>query len=174
MFKIIRPEAFIATQWKNGGGVTREVARRDDDRGLLWRLSIADVASDGPFSRFDGLSRILTVIDGAGLRLAIPDGVLMAPPLKPVAFAGDVPVDCTLIGGAVRDFNLIYDATRIGATVTVTSARFDASEFSAVLALTDGVLADGTPLPIEGVALGHGQIRIADGGRALRVTLIER
>ena len=46
-----------ASPWKNGGGVTREIAKGaaagpDDDWG--WRISIAEVERDGPFSTFPG------------------------------------------------------------------------------------------------------------------------
>ena len=80
--RIILPEAFHTQPWKNGGGITHEIAREDRDGALLWRLSIAEVASDGPFSAFTGLSRILTVIEGAGLHLHTPEGRLDALPLR--------------------------------------------------------------------------------------------
>ncbi len=76
--RIILASDFQTQPWKNGGGITHEIARKDDGNGLLWRLSIAEVASDGPFSAFTGLSRILTVIDGAGLWLDTPHGRLDA------------------------------------------------------------------------------------------------
>jgi len=47
--------------WKNGGGVTREVAK-SHSRAPFWRLSIANVDQEGLFSSFEGLDRILTVI----------------------------------------------------------------------------------------------------------------
>ncbi|MBK5332899.1 MAG: HutD family protein, partial [Ilumatobacteraceae bacterium] len=37
--------------WANGLGSTSVVARRPDDDGWVWRISLADVVSDGPFSR---------------------------------------------------------------------------------------------------------------------------
>ena len=119
MMNILTPADFTTSAWKNGGGITHEIARAEDARGLIWRLSIAEVASDGPFSRFEGLSRILTVIEGAGLVLDTPDGPLAAKPLVPLAFSGDTPVDSRMVAGPIRDFNVIYDANRIKATVTV-------------------------------------------------------
>jgi environmental stress-induced protein Ves len=65
--KIIPPSAFVTMPWKNGGGITHEILKQEHGGKLLWRLSIAEVASDGPFSLFPGLSRILTVIEGARL-----------------------------------------------------------------------------------------------------------
>ena len=68
----ILPTAFTTAPWKNGGGVTHEIAKSEEDGAWLWRLSIAEVATDGPFSAFLGLSRILTVIEGEGLQLHLP------------------------------------------------------------------------------------------------------
>lgn len=115
--RIIRPGNFTTQPWKNGGGVTHEIARSDDESGLIWRLSLAEVASDGPFSAFPGLERILTVIDGAGLILDTAGGPIAAHPLGPVRFSGDLPIDARLIGGPVRDLNLIFDPGRIAGTV---------------------------------------------------------
>lgn len=121
--RLITPDQFATQAWKNGGGVTHEIAREDRDGRFLWRLSIADVASDGPFSAFPGLIRILTVIEGAGLCLDTPDGRLDALPLAPLRFSGDLPIDCRLISGPVRDFNLIWDATRLAASVRHVSGQ---------------------------------------------------
>ena len=81
---------------------------------MLWRVSIAEVASDGPFSRFDNIDRIIMLLTGAGFSL---HGVGAKPqvldaPLMPFAFAGETAIHCTLLNGPVRDFNLM---TRRGA-----------------------------------------------------------
>lgn len=115
--RLLLPNAFHTQPWKNGGGITHEIARQDHGGQILWRLSIAEVALDGPFSAFPGLSRILTVIEGAGLYLDTPHGRLDALPLAPLTFSGDLPVQSRLIDGPIRDFNLIWDATRLAASV---------------------------------------------------------
>jgi environmental stress-induced protein Ves len=117
--RIIPPSEFKVMPWKNGGGITHEILKEERDGKLLWRLSIAEVASDGPFSLFPGLSRILTVIEGEGLELTAPDRVLYALPLHPVSFPGDLTITSKRIGGDVRDFNVIFDGNIIGADVTV-------------------------------------------------------
>lgn len=124
--RLIKPDQFLTQPWKNGGGVTHEIARAEDAGRLLWRLSIAEVATDGPFSAFPGLTRILTVIEGTGLHLHTPDARLDALPLKPVRFSGDTPIDSRLIDGPVRDFNLIWDATRLAAAVTLVTGTLPA------------------------------------------------
>ncbi len=107
-----------AQPWKNGGGVTREIAVVTDERGLVWRMSVANVDRNGPFSAFNGLFRILTVIEGDGLRLTGPNKAFVAEPGDPVRFDGALAIDCELIGGPVRDFNLIFDPARISISVT--------------------------------------------------------
>lgn len=117
MYRFIHKDQFITTAWKNGGGVTHEIATDAPDWG--WRLSIAEVASDGPFSRFEGMARILTVITGAGLDLHHAGGVIAARPMQPVAFSGDLAIDCHRVAGLVHDFNVIYDPKRYVARVQV-------------------------------------------------------
>ncbi|MBU1312122.1 MAG: HutD family protein [Gammaproteobacteria bacterium] len=111
---IFAPAQWQTQRWQNGGGITHQLCRQDDEQGLLWRLSIAEVASDGPFSRFDNIDRIIMLLSGGGFSLhgvgANPQ--VLDTPLMPFAFAGETPIHCSLIKGAVRDFNLM---TRRGA-----------------------------------------------------------
>ncbi|MNI17152.1 hypothetical protein D3C73_705120 [compost metagenome] len=101
--------------WKNGGGTTQEVARNPEGSSAAfeWRLSIADVAQDGGFSAFNGYQRIITVLEGRGIQLTV-DGREQTPltPRQAYAFLGDARVDCRLLDGAIRDFNLIYAPQR--------------------------------------------------------------
>jgi environmental stress-induced protein Ves len=121
--QIIHRAKFKTVPWKNGGGITHEVAKAEEDGRLLWRLSLAEVASDGPFSLFPGLARILTVIDGDGMDLRDATGHIVhpVPLLQPVAFSGDEPLSGTLRNGPCLDFNLIYDPARFRGIVRVLS-----------------------------------------------------
>ena len=95
--------------WRNGGGRTRELATWPGG-GTPWqlRLSVADIDADGPFSAFDGVDRWFAVLQGAGVRLALPDGPQMLTPRSPpLLFAGEAAPGCWLTGGATRDFNLM-------------------------------------------------------------------
>lgn len=111
----------VATPWANNGGITREIAAQHDDDGLLWRISLADVRSEGPFSPFHGLHRVLTVVNGKGMMLECADAPMVAAPLTPVSFAGDLPVTGQLPRGPVRNLNLIFRRDRISASVTARS-----------------------------------------------------
>lgn len=170
---VILPEAFVTMPWKNGGGITREIARRDDGDRLIWRLSMAEVASDGPFSAFPGLMRILTVIRGAGLVLRTPEGVIEAEPFHPVRFPGDLPVACSRIAGDVTDLNVIFDPARIEARVTRLRGPEDwrATGGAAFLCLSGRVEADETPVPPGAVAIDADVLTLAPNGSGLLVTL---
>jgi environmental stress-induced protein Ves len=113
--KILRAAHYPRMPWKNGGGSTEEISR-DSGASLDtfgWRVSIADIAQSGTFSTFAGCQRVITVLQGDGMTLTI-DGKTSRSllPHDPLAFSGDSSVDCTLLGGTLRDFNLIYDPKR--------------------------------------------------------------
>lgn len=106
--RVLRASDYRQMPWANGKGVTVELAKAERGGKLLWRLSMATVAEDGPFSIFPEVERNLTVLDGPGFRLE-GDGVsLDCLPLRPVAFAGDVAVRAVGTGGQVStDFNVM-------------------------------------------------------------------
>jgi environmental stress-induced protein Ves len=89
--------------WKNGGGVTRTLAADPAGR---WRVSIADIDRNGPYSRFPGFDRVSVVLSGKGVTL---QGGGKAVPLRPhvaAVFDGDALLQSTLVGGPVRVLNL--------------------------------------------------------------------
>lgn len=107
---VIAPLQFIEMPWKNGLGTTTEIHRADHANGeMAWRVSIAGVPSDGPFSVFPGYDRHIMVIDGAGMVLkGAPEGeITVAPVFASASFAGDWNISANLLAGPVRDFNLI-------------------------------------------------------------------
>ncbi|MGC4009248.1 MAG: HutD family protein [Pseudomonas sp.] len=113
--RILRAADYPAMPWKNGAGTTREIVRDAGDglEGFGWRVSIADVGAPGPFSAFTGYQRVISVLEGEGMRLKVEGADsrdLRA--LDAFAFDGASAVDCTLLGGAIRDFNLIYSPAR--------------------------------------------------------------
>lgn len=112
--------------WKNGKGVTVELARAEARGALLWRLSMATVAEDGPFSIFPGIERNLTVISGPGFRL-VGDGLsLDCAPGVPVAFPGDVALSAQgTAQGRSEDFNVMTARHLPRPSVTVTQGPVD-------------------------------------------------
>lgn len=104
----LSPADYTRQPWKNGKGVTVELARAEANGALLWRLSMATVAEDGPFSLFPGIDRNLTVLSGPGFRLTGEGLALDCRPLIPVAFPGDVAVTATgTAAGPSEDFNVM-------------------------------------------------------------------
>ena len=72
--RLIREKSYRRQPWKNGGGETIEIAvfpagASVDD--FDWRISMALVATDGPFSTFSGIDRTLTILDGQGIDLFV-------------------------------------------------------------------------------------------------------
>ena len=68
----LRPEQYRSMPWRNGMGVTREIAREPaEGEDFRWRLSLATVASSGPFSSYAGYRRSVTLIEGEGFQLKL-------------------------------------------------------------------------------------------------------
>jgi uncharacterized protein len=99
--------------WKNGGGLTREIAVMPPGAGLAdftWRVSIAEIAQDGPFSAFPGIDRQILLLSGAGVRLRSEIGKidhLLNEPLVPFAFAGEAAITASLLDGPSQDLNVM-------------------------------------------------------------------
>ena len=115
--------------WRNGGGVTRELLAWPDARDWRWRLSVAEVAQSGPFSRYDGVQRWFAVLRGAGVCLSVGGQThVLTRASAPLCFDGALPVDCELLDGVTQDFNLMLRTD----TVTARMCRV-AGDMSCVL-----------------------------------------
>lgn len=118
------PDDYRDMPWKNGGGVTRELWKLphpSDPARFLARVSIATVEASGPFSVFPGVDRTLMILEGAGVALTI-DGtreVVLDQRLRPFAFPGEADIQCRLLGGPVRDFNLMVDRALVQGSLEV-------------------------------------------------------
>ncbi len=102
-----------ASPWKNGGGVTREIACHPPSANMQdfdWRISIAHIARDGDFSVFAGVDRVITLLEGGGVQLSSADDSVLHTldtPLQPFAFSGDAAVHGRLLNGDCHDFNVM-------------------------------------------------------------------
>ncbi|MHC6228691.1 HutD/Ves family protein [Arthrobacter sp. MMS24-T111] len=109
--QIIRFAGLKAEPWRNGGGVTREIARQDSsDGGWDWRVSIADVTKAGDFSAFPGMERVLTVIEGELLLLRVDGAEQPLEKYRPFRFDGGAATTGSLPTGDIRDLNVITRA----------------------------------------------------------------
>jgi hypothetical protein len=126
---IYRPQDFIKLPWKNGLGYTTELLKESfSDDEFAWRLSIAQVTRDGPFSNFDGYDRTLVLLKGEGMRLehgGQPAQVLVKP-LDVARFPGKGPTTASLHHGPIDDFNVM---TRCGICSAETHANTESSSF---------------------------------------------
>lgn len=105
---LISLDAVAPQPWRNGGGVTRELlAWPALDRWRI-RLSVADIQAPGPFSLFPDVERWFAVLEGDGVVLRLHGTAhRLTRTDAPFHFHGDAAVDCELVGGATRDFNLM-------------------------------------------------------------------
>jgi len=110
--QVIRFAECRTMPWKNGGGSTTELAIFPEGAGLdafAWRISMARVEADGPFSAFPGIDRTLAILEGDGLALAVGDRAPRLVTLQgsPLPFPADQPASARLLGGPVLDLNVM-------------------------------------------------------------------
>ncbi|HEV7260152.1 MAG TPA: HutD family protein [Bosea sp. (in: a-proteobacteria)] len=109
--RIIRAAEHRVMPWKNGGGTTTEIAVSPAGASMEnfdWRVSMAHVGQDGPFSSFPGIDRTLSVLSGSGIRLAFDsETVTLDRSSPPFFFAADRAVDGLLTAGPIDDLNVM-------------------------------------------------------------------
>ena len=149
-WQIVQLDDVSPTPWRNGGGVTRELACWPDSTDWVWRMSVAEIAASGPFSRFEGVQRWFAVLAGAGVRLLI-DGRAheLGCSSPPLCFNGASPVDCELREGATQDFNLMLRGPQQRARMLrISGAEFFDLAVPAVVALY--AIEDGSRIVVDG------------------------
>jgi uncharacterized protein len=160
-----------AAPWKNGGGVTREIAVAPEGASLDafdWRVSTAEVASAGPFSRFEGVDRILTVLTGE-LELSFPGEPTLALTAgsEPFAFAGERDCAGAPRGGVVTNLNVTVRRGSVRAEVR--RVRGDApltarGEALLVVTLEAGMIGGQRLAPFDALLVDGGETLRPEGG----------
>jgi environmental stress-induced protein Ves len=143
--------------WKNGGGITREIATFPDGAGMddfAWRISMAEVSDSGPFSAFPGVDRHLTVLSGR-LQLDFADRQYVLNPGRTLTFEGDAPVSGTplmpvidlnvmtrrgqasaevrqVLSGFILPSDLVIFVATKPMTVTANGARYELAQYDAL------------------------------------------
>lgn len=119
--RIIRYHDLEATPWKNGGGVTREIARYPTDSQLDdfgWRISTAIVSQEGLFSRFEGVDRHLILLEGTGLELVMEkDETKRLLAGDYITFPGETSINAKLMDRAIADLNVMVRRSRYRAVI---------------------------------------------------------
>ncbi|MEH2701456.1 MULTISPECIES: HutD/Ves family protein [Rhizobium] len=129
--RILRAGDHKRMPWKNGKGETVEIAVFPPGASINdfdWRISMATVAEDGPFSIFPGIDRTLAILDGNGMVLDVAGStpVLLTTASDPLAFPADIPVAARLEDGAITDLNVM--TRRDGLTHTLIRIEVDGSK----------------------------------------------
>jgi environmental stress-induced protein Ves len=165
-----------AQPWKNGGGITREIAVMPEDASLAaftWRVSVAEIARSGLFSAFPGIDRQILLLAGAGVRLEA-EGIdhLLAEPLAPFAFAGEAAVEATLLDGPSQDLNVMTRRGVVRSDVQVARSGCDVAACDGlVLLAVRGTWETAGPEPLR-LAAGEGMV-LGDGTTGLRMEAVE-
>lgn len=123
-------------RWRNDGGWTREIAAgratspttvAPDAVGAQWdwRISVAEIEQDGPFSPFPGIDRCLVLLEGPGMALDFATGVRerIVPARPRIDFAGEDDIQCHLLEGPTRDFNAMWRRSVLSAHVEQASVE---------------------------------------------------
>jgi len=110
--RILRAGDYKRMPWKNGKGETVEIAVFPPCASVGdfdWRISMATVAEDGPFSVFDGIDRTLSILSGEGLELFVEgrEPVALRQDTVPHAFPADVATSAMLLKDTVTDLNVM-------------------------------------------------------------------
>jgi environmental stress-induced protein Ves len=160
---IIEPASFRAMPWRNGLGTTIELLKQGlpDGKGFAWRLSMADVTTNGEFSNFSGYERTLLLLEGNGLTLAC-DGAnhRLEKPLQSARFSGDDQTFATLHDGPVKDFNVMVRrqlcSARVSSSVHPDESTLDADGNILLVYAVDGELSlSGPEISVPVIPPGH-------------------
>lgn len=166
--------------WKNGGGVTTEIAVFPAGAGLddfAWRISMARVEKDGPFSLFPGIDRTLMLLDGEGLHLSVEgrEPLHLARPYGTAAFPADVAASARLDAGPITDLNVMTRRGVCAAEISLLRVS-DRRRLDAVAGVTV-ILADAEGLHAEvdgrAVAFARRDAMVLDPGEAVMLAASE-
>jgi uncharacterized protein len=118
----IQLASLLPIPWKNGGGITRNLAVEPENADFdhfLWRLSFAEVDAPGKFSPFPGVDRSLLLWRGNGMLLRSKDGAAfsLTQSAQAYAFRGEDEIEAALIDGPAIDFNVMVRRGRCTAIV---------------------------------------------------------
>jgi len=177
----IRVHPFSLTQssrWVNGNGETRELRSWPADGAHPWRLSIATISSDQPFSQFPGVDRAFMALSPSGVTLQIEDVIADLGQFETVSFSGEDRVAPVGTRSASTDLNFflprdagspkltlvrVSGTAEVGATAIV-GLEGDLSLGSEVLAFGDSAFDDEAGAPQTFAIRGNGLMAVASSG----------
>ena len=122
--QVLRSEQHRRMPWRNGGGVTYEVASSPAGTELAdfdWRISIAEVEAGGPFSAFPDIDRTIILIEGEWMALTVDGRRHRFGIRDPFSFDGGSETLCE-VPSRSRDLNVMTRRGRATASVAVVEA----------------------------------------------------
>jgi environmental stress-induced protein Ves len=141
--RVQRFSEHLAMPWANGKGTSYEVAsNRDASNQWSWRVAIAPVVEDGPFSSLPGIDRQLVVINGNGMVLEVDGKTVDCLPSQVVAFSGDATAYARLIDGPSVDLGLMTERDVIAGSLIVVTSVGGVIESDLIVAVGDTNLED--------------------------------
>ena len=174
--KIIRHHEFREGRWRNGMGVSWDIASdptAGEDFG--WRFATARIDADVPFSVYPGVDRIFTLFEGGGLDLDLEEtGTLACHRLYvPCPFPCDVPTRCRLRAGPCRALNLFTRRESWSAAAEVVTHPTDIAHDGPILlfALCGAAEVNGAALAAGDAAVAEGRVSVSTQGSLFTVTL---
>jgi environmental stress-induced protein Ves len=128
----------LAMPWANGKGTSYEIASdRDASNQWTWRVAIAPVVEDGPFSTLPGIDRQLVVIDGNGMVLEVDGKTVECPSGQVVSFSGDSTTSARLINGPIVDVGLMTVKGLYAGSMSVVTGVGSVIESDLIVAIGD-------------------------------------
>lgn len=166
--RLLRASARPGVPWRNGAGITREVVTGGGDP-FGWRVSVADLTGDAPFSAFPGIDRSFVLAEGGPVRLTIDDVEQRLRTGDIATFAGEAVVTAR-VDAPARAINIMSrrDAFAHDARIACAEGRVGAD---VALAIGHGATHAGAELaPFDAIWSPDGTIEIV-GGRVLLIAL---
>lgn len=162
--------------WRNGGGTTTEVAVFPEGASLAdfdWRVSIARIDRDGPFSSFTGVDRTLVLLSGGPVVLTGPNWEqTLSGGSSPLAFDGVDPV-AVHIAAPATDLNVMSRRDRCHHVLHLLTLPQTVTGETLVIAIDGGVLCDDLPLEaMDAVHIAKGEMATVRGPAGAQIWTI--
>lgn len=179
-FEVRRDGDHRRSPWRNGAGVTAEVASwpsgAEARSTFDWRISLAEVSADCEFSSFPGIYLVILLLDGPAMTLRLGESTHVLEPYEPFAFEGESPVSCE-VEQPTRDLNVMTRRGRAVAAVQALRLRsgepveLPPAQPLVVVCLNGTVRAAGTELRTADVVISDERLIIEGDGRAAVISI---
>jgi len=176
-FSVLRLAAYPIVPWRNGAGVTREIACSPvgaSAEEFDWRVSIADVRPSSTFSTFAGVDRVILPLDPPPMVLTVDGTPHELTRHEPFAFDGEAVTSCQVDGGPSRDLNVMTRRGRVSATVVVLGDAHveveSAGDGTSLVVLLSGTRAASSPASPSAIELGELDALVVSGGVAAHLS----